>query len=161
MSTSTSPTNTRRKPAPPRTPTEEPPPLPDPPQTEEESRQQERPFDIEEDEDEEEANTAALIDPATIPPSRSTLFSTLIPSTIPSDDQTPRPLRSRSDWDTPDSYPPFQQPSTRNQDSSRTHQRTLTPTIKVHSEAPPQETLSQEEIQAFKILLSKPSRAND
>lgn len=169
MLTSTSPTTHRQKPAPPRTPTEEPPPLPDPPQIEGEPLQWETPFTIEADKEEykeEEANTAAMIDPATIPPSRSTLFSSSLLTSVPPDDKTPRPLRSRPDWDTPDSYPPYGQLFRRNQDPSgstqETQARNPTPTIKVQPTEPHQgETLSQDKIHAFRVLLSKPSRTND
>ena len=111
MSSSTTSPHSRRKLAPPRTPIAEIPALPDLPQEEEATGLT---ADLEEDEDEdnEDADTAALIDPSTIPPARSSLFSSSLLGSISAEaDITPRPSRaSRADWDTPDTYPPFQRP---------------------------------------------------
>ena len=157
-SSSTSPSQPRRKPAPPRTPVAEIPALPDPPQ--EEATGLTADFGEDEDEDNEEADTAALIDPSTIPPARSSLFSSsLLGSTSAEADITPRPSRlSRAVWDTPDTYPPFHKPPGRDRAQEP---RSGTPVITVDLNAPQDNNLSYEEIEALKILLSRPSRSKD
>lgn len=112
-------------------------------------------------------NTATMIDPSTILPPRSTLFSSLLSATTSTGEEvTPRRPRRRSDWDDSDSYISFQDPSRQAPGSSRPTQEpqtgNKTPTIIIHTEDPPQENpLSQEEIEAYKALLSEPARPND
>ena len=107
-SSTTSPSQSRRKPAPPRTPTADLPKLPDPPQEEEEERLMADPDD-DDDDNNDEANVASVINPSTIPPKRSSLFSSsLLGSSLLEDNQTPTPSQlARAIWDTPDNYPPY------------------------------------------------------
>ena len=163
-SSMTSPSQSRRKPPPTRVPSPEPPPLPDLPQEDNEGEDLLAGFnnDDNDDNNNEEANTTSIIDPSTVPPSRSSLFPSLLGPTAFNADVTPRASRScRPDWDTSDSYIPHQNPLRTEQAQEP---RAPTPTINIDLNDPPesQDTeLPQEELEVLKIFLSKPSRSND